>query len=171
VVLPRLRGAQEGLRPPRGLAPLAKPPKPSKPAAVAPAPVAPAPAPAPAKAPKPAVPEPAAAIPGLRRLLSAASGARLCYGEPVVVDGRTIIPVARVRALGGGHRGGPGGGGLNAEPLGFIDVTADGARFAPVSAPAGRGRIPGRSIAVAAAAGLAAGVLLRRGRRLRPLPR
>jgi hypothetical protein len=89
----------------------------------------------------------------------------------VAVDGRTVIPVARVRALGGGRRGGPGGGGLNAEPLGFIDVTADGARFAPVSVPAGRGRLARPGVAVAAAAGLAAGALLRRGRRLRPLPR
>ena len=36
-----------------------------------------------------------------RKLLAAARGARLCYGEPVHVEGRTVIPVARVRAAGG----------------------------------------------------------------------
>jgi hypothetical protein len=44
-----------------------------------------------------------------RKLLAAARGARLCYGDPVQVEGRTVIPVARVRAAGGlGERGGGG---------------------------------------------------------------
>jgi hypothetical protein len=63
-----------------------------------------------------------------RKLLAAARGARLCYGEPVHVDGRTVIPVARVRAAGGmGQRG--GGGRLDAVPVGFIEVSEAGARF------------------------------------------
>ena len=78
-----------------------------------------------------------------RKLLAAARGARLCYGEPVHVDGRTVIPVARVRATGGmGERG--GGGRLDAVPVGFIEVSEDGARFEPI-VPPGRGRArPGR---------------------------
>ena len=80
-----------------------------------------------------------------------------------------------MRAAGGAGRGGPGGGALNAEPLGFIDITAEGSRFEPVAvAPPTRvGRTAGTGVAAAAAIGLAAGALLRRGRRprLRALPR
>jgi hypothetical protein len=69
-----------------------------------------------------------------RKLLAAARGARLCYGEPVHVEGRTVIPVARVRAAAGmGQRG--GGGRLDAVPVGFIEVSASGARFEPIGAP------------------------------------
>ena len=88
------------------------------------------------------------------------------------MDGRTVIPVARVRAAGGAGRGGPGGGALNAEPLGFIDVTAEGSRFEPVAVPLRQGRAAGAGVAVAAAVGVVAGALLRRGRpRPRALPR
>lgn len=69
-------------------------------------------------------------------------GARLCYGEPIREGGRTIIPVARVRAVGGagwGRRrdedGGGGGGSLDAFPLGFIDLGPEGARFEPIEDP------------------------------------
>ena len=68
-----------------------------------------------------------------RKLLAAARGARLCYGEPVHVEGRTVIPVARVRAAGGmGQRG--GGGRLDAVPVGFIEVSQAGARFEAIGA-------------------------------------
>ena len=97
-----------------------------------------------------------------RKLLAAARGARLCYGEPVHVEGRTVIPVARVRAAGGmGQRG--GGGRLDAVPVGFIEVSQDGARFEPiVSQGAGA-----RSLAAGGAAltALAAAAVLRRPRR------
>ena len=56
-----------------------------------------------------------------RKLLAAARGARLCYGEPVHVEGRTVIPVARVRAAGGLGRKG-GGGRVDPGPVGFIEV-------------------------------------------------
>jgi hypothetical protein len=102
-----------------------------------------------------------------RKVLAAARGARLCYGEPVQVDGRTVIPVARVRAVGGMGKGG-GGGGLNAEPVGFIEVAADGTRFERIEQP----RIGARALATggAAIAGLVAAAALRRPRR-RGLPR
>jgi hypothetical protein len=97
-----------------------------------------------------------------RKLLAAARGARLCYGEPVHVDGRTVIPVARVRAAGGmGQRG--GGGRLDAVPVGFIEVSTAGARFEPIDAP----RILPRGLAAGGAAltALAAGAVIRRPRR------
>jgi hypothetical protein len=110
-----------------------------------------------------------------RKLLAAARGARLCYGEPVHAEGRTVIPVARVRAAGGmGQRG--GGGRLDAVPVGFIEVSEAGARFEPIGAP---GSLP-RSLAAggAALAALAAAAVLRRPRptlrrppRRRSLPR
>jgi hypothetical protein len=78
-----------------------------------------------------------------------------------------------VRALGGAGRGGPGGGGLDAEPLGFIDVTAAGARFEAVPAPARAARRAAPGLVAVAAAGALAAAALGRGRRprLRALPR
>jgi hypothetical protein len=110
-----------------------------------------------------------------RKLLAAARGARLCYGEPVHVDGRTVIPVARVRAAGGmGQRG--GGGRLDAVPVGFIEVSASGARFEPIGAPASGMRA--LAAGGAALTALAAAAALRRPRgalgrspRRRSLPR
>jgi hypothetical protein len=97
-----------------------------------------------------------------RKLLAAARGARLCYGEPVHVEGRTVIPVARVRAAGGmGQRG--GGGRLDAVPVGFIEVSQAGARFEPIGAP---GALPrGLAAGGAALTALAAAAVLRRPRR------
>jgi hypothetical protein len=102
-----------------------------------------------------------------RKLLAAARGARLCYGEPVHVEGRTVIPVARVRAAGGlGQRA--GGGRLDAVPVGFIEVSASGARFEPFDRT-GNGA---RALAAGGAAltGLVAAAVLRRPRRGLPRP-
>jgi hypothetical protein len=102
-----------------------------------------------------------------RKLLAAARGARLCYGEPVHVEGRTVIPVARVRAAGGlGQRG--GGGRLDAVPVGFIEVSAAGARFEPFD----RSDNGARALAAGGAAltGLLAAAVLRRPRRGLPRP-
>jgi hypothetical protein len=102
-----------------------------------------------------------------RKLLAAARGARLCYGEPVHVEGRTVIPVARVRAAGGmGQRG--GGGRLDAVPVGFIEVSEAGARFESIGAP---GAFPrGLAAGGAALSALAAAAVLRRPRRGRGRP-
>ncbi|HEX7298745.1 MAG TPA: hypothetical protein VF257_07040 [Solirubrobacteraceae bacterium] len=103
----------------------------------------------------------------VRRLLAAGRGARMCYGEPVRVDGRTVIPVARVRAAGGlGQRG--GGGRLDAVPVGYIEVTADGTRFEPFATP----RTGARALATGGAAvtALLAAVALRRPRPALPRP-
>jgi hypothetical protein len=104
-----------------------------------------------------------------RKLLAAARGARLCYGEPVHVEGRTVIPVARVRAAGGMGQGG-GAGRLDAVPVGFIEISQAGARFEPIGAP---GALPrGLAAGGAALTALAAAAVLRRPRRaLRRPPR
>lgn len=77
-----------------------------------------------------------------RSVIDRMRGAQLCYGEPVVTEGRTIIPVSRVTARGGMGFGGPdrdggggGGGRMDATPAGFIDVTATGAHFVEIADP------------------------------------
>jgi uncharacterized spore protein YtfJ len=77
---------------------------------------------------------------GARELLAGPRGARLCYGKPVRVGDRTVIPVARIWGAGGGgwghsganDSGGGGGGIVDAQPVGFIEVTGDGTRYVPI---------------------------------------
>jgi uncharacterized spore protein YtfJ len=84
----------------------------------------------------------------LERLIDRATGARLCYGEPVEAGATTVVPVSRVRAYGGygwgsgsgaqdeGEGSGGGGGGfLDAQPLGFIEVRDGGTRYVPIPDP------------------------------------
>jgi hypothetical protein len=108
-------------------------------------------------------------VPAVRRLLAAASGARLCFGEPVSTAGRTVIPVARVR---GGVTGGRHGrGGLNAAPVGFIELGPEGSRFEAIPDPGGAVIAvlrAGGAVAVAGGALVAARVVRRRQRALRP---
>ena len=74
---------------------------------------------------------------------------RNVYGDPVVVGGRTVIPIARVSygfGAGGGvnegekaksDRGGSGGGaGMSARPAGALEITEAGTRFIPFVDPA-----------------------------------
>ncbi len=103
-------------------------------------------------------------------------GARLCYGEPVREAGRTIIPVARVRAQGGGgfgrgpdDQGGGGGGGgtLRAVPVGYIEVGPEGSRFQPIQDPDAASRALRTAGAAALAfVGAVASLRAARGRRL-----
>jgi uncharacterized spore protein YtfJ len=69
------------------------------------------------------------------------------YGEPIIADGRTIIPVAQVAfGFGGGfgqkpgykqgtpnneEKGAGGGGGLMARAKGVYEISAQGTRFIP----------------------------------------
>ena len=90
----------------------------------------------------------------LRRLLAQLGGAKLCFGEPVRVGEREVIPVARVRTRGGGGigaDGAAGGGGLiDASPIGFIDAGPEGARFESIPDPDAQIRlIKGGATAVA----------------------
>jgi hypothetical protein len=57
-------------------------------------------------------------------------GGRLSYGEPVTVGGRTVITVTRVRASGGGN-----GRAVEATPVGYIEMTADGSAYHPIDGP------------------------------------
>jgi len=74
---------------------------------------------------------------------------RNVYGDPVIVGGRTVIPIARVSygfGAGGGvnegekaksKRGGSGGGaGMSARPAGDLEITEAGTRFFPFVDPA-----------------------------------
>lgn len=87
---------------------------------------------------------------------------RAVFGEPIERDGLTIIPVARVRwGFGGGAGRGPiavgpgtgegtserlidegisgagsgGGGGVAADPVGYLEIGPDGATFKPIISP------------------------------------
>jgi uncharacterized spore protein YtfJ len=91
------------------------------------------------------------------RLARRIGGGRLVYAKPLRVGDRAIIPVSRVRAVGGfgfgdgtAQAGGGGGGVLDARPVGFIDVGPDGARYETIPQPRGR----------AIATGVAAGALV-----------
>jgi uncharacterized spore protein YtfJ len=117
---------------------------------------------------------------GLRRLIDAVAGARLCYGEPVRHDDRTVIPVSRVRATGGwgygrdarakkeaeAGSGGGGGGYVKAAPAGFIEVGPDGARFHEIADPDRTGRLltTGAAALTTVVAGLAGARRLRGAR-------
>ncbi|MDR3083008.1 MAG: sporulation protein [Streptomyces sp.] len=68
------------------------------------------------------------------------------YGEPIIQDGITVIPVARVGfGFGGGAgrevgatktaEGGGGGGGAEARPLGFIEIKDGTAVYKPIRDP------------------------------------
>src|SRR5262249_42228425 len=78
-------------------------------------------------------------LPEVLRSMVDRAGARMVYGEPVSVAGKTVLPVATVRyGFGGGsgsraeeRRGGGGGGGLVAKPLGIVEVTESQTRFIP----------------------------------------
>jgi len=76
-----------------------------------------------------------------------------CFGDPVTVEGRTVIPIAKVGyGFGMGAGQGPmaegeeglegvqeasaggsgGGGGMTSSPLGVVEVTSQGTRVEPV---------------------------------------
>ena len=70
---------------------------------------------------------------------------RTVFGDPVSAEGRTVIPVARVRwGFGGGggsnesedagekgpgSQGAGGGGGIEVNPIGYIEVTSLGSTY------------------------------------------
>ena len=81
------------------------------------------------------------------------------YGEPISAEGKTIIPVAKVRygfgggfgeggegeSDNGGSSGGGGGGGAEVRPIGIIEITAEETRYISFE---DRGRIIRAGIAV-----------------------
>ena len=71
--------------------------------------------------------------------LKASGDVKVVFGEPQVIEGKTIVPVASVAyGFGGGTGGGPqgeghgGGGGLRVKPLGVLEITSESTRFVPV---------------------------------------
>ena len=98
--------------------------------------------------------------------ISLEANVKKVYGDPITVEGRTIIPVASIRygfgAGSGGSRksqdgdGGGGGGGLHAVPVGVLEMTGDRTRFLHFT--------PWKPIAISAVAGFVLGVLVAWGR-------
>ena len=77
----------------------------------------------------------------LAKTLGATARASTVFGEPVVKDGITVIPVSSARwVFGGGggqrgeERGRGGGGGVILRPVGFIEISAAGAEFRRIRA-------------------------------------
>jgi uncharacterized spore protein YtfJ len=115
---------------------------------------------------------------GLRRIIAAVGGARLCYGKPIKAGDRVVIPVARVRSVGGfglgqgpaGDGGGGGGGSIDAAPIGFIEIAPEQSRFEPIRDPAGAA-LAVRNAAAAIGVLAAAVMTVRRQRGRVPLSR
>jgi uncharacterized spore protein YtfJ len=96
------------------------------------------------------------------------AGAKLAYGDPVLWDGMTILPVARVRfGFGGGggekpseksgeaaQHGAGGGGGAVVTPVGFLIARGDLVEFRAI-------RDPARMIGLVLAIGFGIGIALR----------
>ena len=99
-------------------------------------------------------------------LLGAKAGVEAVFGEPIMRERLTVIPVARVRwGFGGGAgsaegppsgpaSGSGGGGGVAADPVGYLEIGPDGAVFRPI-------REPYPSPLFLLAAGMTAAIVLR----------
>ncbi|MCL4401476.1 MAG: hypothetical protein M1436_02255 [Acidobacteria bacterium] len=75
--------------------------------------------------------------------LQTSAHVKTVYGEPIVTEGKTVVPVAKVSyGFGGGHgrkrigaeqgpgeEGSGGGAGIKATPVGVVEITAAGTRF------------------------------------------
>jgi len=76
--------------------------------------------------------------------IGARADARAVFASPVTKEGVTVIPVARIfGGFGAGASqdasaasGMGGGGGFGAQPVGFIEIDRDGARFRRIDSPA-----------------------------------
>ena len=93
--------------------------------------------------------------------LSSTASVKSVYGDPVLVDDRTVIPVASVRYAVGGKGGGAHGnaeprygavGKVSAKPCGALEVTPQGTRFVPFIQP--------KAVGLAFAAGIVAGAVV-----------
>lgn len=80
--------------------------------------------------------------------LQSSASIKTVYGDPIIAEGKTIIPVARV-AYGFGAGSGPakksegvdqteekeaggGGGGICTRPVGIVEITKEETRFIPI---------------------------------------
>jgi len=81
--------------------------------------------------------------------LQTSASVKTIYGEPIVAEGKTVIPVGRVayafctcsrpqkkndakQQMEAGIAGGCGGGAVAASPLGVVEITKDDTRFIPI---------------------------------------
>lgn len=80
--------------------------------------------------------EPPGFLDRLAERLGGRVDARMIYGEPVVREGITVIPVGRVRYGFGGGRGANaevgGGGGAEVVPVGYIEIRDGQSEFRPI---------------------------------------
>ncbi len=67
----------------------------------------------------------------IRKAIDQAS-AKTIFGEPVSIPGKTVVPVARIRAGFGSGRNG-GGGGFVGKPVGVVEITPEQTRFISIS--------------------------------------
>lgn len=103
--------------------------------------------------------------------LHASASVKAVYGEPVRMDGKTIIPVAKVAyGFGGGtgtkktavglegktpaagESGEGAGGGLTAKPIGVLEISGDETKFVPFAQT--------KKLTIAAAIGSGLGLVL-----------
>jgi uncharacterized spore protein YtfJ len=81
----------------------------------------------------------------LAEMLGAKATVQAVFGEPIARGDVTVVPVARVRwgfGAGGGRSdatetgpasGSGGGGGVVAEPVGYLEIDANGTEFKPIT--------------------------------------
>jgi uncharacterized spore protein YtfJ len=87
-----------------------------------------------------------ALLQSLKENILGQAGVKTIYGEPIVAQGRTVIPVAKVAygyGAGAGTggvgnssaqgEGGGGGCGVRAVPVGVIEVSDQGTTFVPIT--------------------------------------
>ena len=85
----------------------------------------------------------AALLERLADRIGAQASARAVFGDPIARDGHTVVPVAQTMwgtGAGSGESddegsGSGGGGGAMTRPIGYIDITDDGATFVALSRP------------------------------------
>jgi uncharacterized spore protein YtfJ len=115
-------------------------------------------------------------IEGALDKVRATAGVKTVYGEPIKVDGKTIIPIAKV-AYGAGAGAGAGpakaegetqsdaaegaGVGAYAAPVGVVEISEGETKFVAINSK----KKIGIAAAVGAAAGMLAGLFMGRGRR------
>jgi uncharacterized spore protein YtfJ len=111
-----------------------------------------------------------ALLESLKESVLAQASVKTLYGEPIAVEGKTIIPVAKiVYAYGAGAgtggmgessargEGGGGGGGVRAVPLGVVEISSQPTRFVPIT--------DRKKLTAAVLAGIGLGMWLARRRR------
>jgi len=91
-------------------------------------------------------------IEGALDKVRATAGVKTVYGEPITLDGKTIIPIAKVGA----------GVGADAAPVGVVEVSEQETKFVPINVR--------KKLTIAGALGAATGMLfgLFLGRSRRP---